>query len=188
MKKILLSLFAILTLTVCIFWKPLVGLSSNTEINNLVGQGMSPELAAQIDKQYATALSQSLVPATTNVVSLGSVSKFIKQADISNIAVAYETGAAAGSSSTDAHVLSATKMVHQVTSANGTLGVRLPVTSAATVGNVHIILNTTAGVLKIYADTGGTVNGGSVDAAFSALTGIKPIICISTALLTYICA
>ena len=97
----------------------------------------------------------------------------------------YETVAAAGSTTSDAAALSATKHVHQVTGADGTKGVKFG-TSVA--GQFEVILNGTAGVLKIYAATGGTVNGGAVDAAFSALTGIKPILCYSTAVNTWICA
>jgi len=43
-------------------------------------------------------------------------------------------------------------------------------------------------VAKVYAESGGTINGAAADAAFSALTGIKPIICVKTAALTYLCS
>ncbi|MBL0320549.1 MAG: hypothetical protein IPP74_14835 [Alphaproteobacteria bacterium] len=79
-----------------------------------------------------------------------------------------------------------TKYVHQITGANGTVGWKF--VTATPVGSVQILLNTTAGVAKIYGESGSTVNGGSADAAFTALTGVKPIICIKTAALTYLCA
>jgi hypothetical protein len=97
-----------------------------------------------------------------------------------------ETVAGAGSSVTDAAQLSATKIVHRITGANGTLGWKM--SASMPINSVQILLNTTAGVAKIYAESGGTVNGGSADASFDALTGIKPIICVKTALLTYLCA
>jgi len=97
-----------------------------------------------------------------------------------------ETVAGAGTTVADAAQLSATKIVHRITGANGTVGWKM--SASMPVNSVQILLNTTAGVAKIYAESGGTVNGGSADAAFSALTGIKPIICIKTAALTYLCA
>lgn len=98
----------------------------------------------------------------------------------------FEVVAGAGSTVGDAAALSATKGIHQITGANGTLGWKF---SASTpIGSAQTLLNTTAGVAKIYAESGGTVNGGSVDAAFSALTGVKSIICYKTAALTYICS
>lgn len=98
----------------------------------------------------------------------------------------YESVAGAGTTVADAAALSATKVVHRLTGANGTVGWKM--TSTMPVGSMHFLLNTTAGVALIYADVGGTVNGGATDAAFSALTGIKPIICVKTAALTYICS
>lgn len=98
----------------------------------------------------------------------------------------YEAVAGAGTTVADAAALSGTKYVHQITGANGTVGWKF--VTATPVGSVQILLNTTAGVAKIYGESGSTMNGGSADAAFTALTGIKPIICIKTAALTYICS
>ena len=97
----------------------------------------------------------------------------------------YETAAGAGTTVADATALSTTKHIHQLTGANGTVGWKF---ATSTAGQFEILLNATAGVAKIYAASGGTVNGGSADAAFSALTGIKPILCFSTAVNTWICA
>ena len=97
-----------------------------------------------------------------------------------------ETVAGAGTTVANAAQLSATKNIHQITGADGTVGWKF---SASTpIKSWQILLNTTAGVAKIYAESGGTVNGAAVDAAFSALTGIKPIICFKRAALTYICS
>lgn len=97
----------------------------------------------------------------------------------------YEVVAVAGTTVADATALSSSKHIHRVTGADGTAGVKF---ATSTAGQFEIILNGTAGVLKIYAASGGTVNGGSADAAFSALTGIKPILCYSTAADTWVCS
>ncbi len=100
----------------------------------------------------------------------------------------YEAVAGAGTVTGDAAALSATKYVHQLTGANGTVGWKLPTVAAAKENQVHFLLNTTAGVAKLWPETGGTINGGSTDAAFSALTGIKPIMCVVTGAKTWICS
>lgn len=97
----------------------------------------------------------------------------------------YEAVAAAGSTTSDAAALSAKIHVHRVTGADGVKGVKF---ASPGVGAFEFILNTTAAVLKIYPEAGGTINGGSADAAFSALTGIKPIICYCTAAATWVCS
>ena len=102
------------------------------------------------------------------------------------VALGSETVAGAGTTVADAAALSASVGVHRITGANGTLGWKF--VTATPIGSVQIILNTTAGVAKIYGESGSTINGGSADAAFTALTGIKPIICVKTAALTYLCA
>jgi hypothetical protein len=96
-----------------------------------------------------------------------------------------EAVAAAGSIQGDAAALSATKILHQVTGADGTKGVKLP---SVAVGNMHFILNTTAGVLKIYPSTGGTINGGSANASLSFTTGVLFHMCWPSATDTWICA
>lgn len=97
-----------------------------------------------------------------------------------------ETVAGAGTTQGTAAALSATATIHRITGANGTVGWILPATTV--VGTTHILLNTTAGVALIYPATGGTMNGGSANAAFTALTGIKPIIAYATAADTWIIA
>lgn len=109
-----------------------------------------------------------------------------KGVDLPALVDSLDTVAGAGTTVADAAALSATSFVHRITGANGTVGWKF--VTATPIGSVQILLNTTAGVAKIYGESGSTVNGGAADAAFTALTGIKPIICIKTAALTYICA
>lgn len=113
-----------------------------------------------------------------SITSLGSSVPLVTTAEIV---------AGAGTTVADAAQLAGgATYVHRITGANGTLGWKFATTTP--IGSVQILLNTTAGVAKIYGESGSTVNGGSTDAAFSALTGIKPIICIKTAALTYLCS
>lgn len=137
--------------------------SSNTAVNALSGKNV----VVQIAKTPAVTFSSTgtTLPALTTT---------------------YEAVAGAGTTVADAAALSGTKYVHQLTGANGTVGWKF--VTATPIGSIQILLNTTAGVAKIYGESGSTINGGAADAAFSALTGIKPIICIKTAALTYICS
>lgn len=96
-----------------------------------------------------------------------------------------EAVAGAGTTVADAAAFSATKHLHQTTGANGTVGWKFT-TSVA--GQVEFLMNTTAGVPKIYAASGGTCNGGATDAACTLVTGIVSHICYSTAADTWICA
>lgn len=138
-------------------------------------------------KAFGSAVTVSLVPQTTNTIDLGDATHVFRRAYIGSVLnLSHEVVAGAGTTVADAAALSGTKIVHQITGANGTVGWKFPVTTI--VGQTHILQNTTAGVAKIYAASGGTVNGGAADAAFSALTGIKPIVCISTATDTWICS
>lgn len=99
-----------------------------------------------------------------------------------------EAVAGAGTTAADAAALSATKFLHRITGANGTVGWILPATTITSAAVCHIMLNTTAGVALIYPATGGTTNGGSANVAFTALTGIKPIICCGSATDTWLCS
>lgn len=97
----------------------------------------------------------------------------------------FETVAGAGSTVSDAAALSGTKHIHQLTGANGTVGWKF---ASATAGQVEILLNTTAGVPKIYAVAGGTCNGGAADAACTLVTGIVAHVCYATAANAWICS
>lgn len=88
---------------------------------------------------------------------------------------AVTTVAAAGSVIGDAAALS--QGINIVTGADGTKGVILPV---ARPGAEVIIKGTTAGVLKIYPQSGSTINALSASAAMSLSSGAIPAILIAT--------
>lgn len=94
--------------------------------------------------------------------------------------------ALAGSSQGTGAAITATKFVHQLTGANGTLAATFAATPLFPI--CHLFMNTTAGVAVLYPATGGSINAGGANAAFSALTGIKPILCCTTAADTWICS
>lgn len=76
------------------------------------------------------------------------------------------TVAAAGSVQGDATALG--YAVNKVTAANATKGVILPAcTDTARLGTEIVVWNSAAAVLKVYPNTGGTVNAGSANAATS---------------------
>jgi len=87
--------------------------------------------------------------------------------------------AAFGTTSVDATVLpAATAAVYPTTAANATTGVRIHVSDLVT-GRLLHIGNSSAAVLKVYAPTGGAINGLAVDAAVLSVTS-KGIILICT--------
>jgi hypothetical protein len=159
MKKLLVALAASLFIG--------VGLAlALDDGSTLVSSGQFNDQQAKVLISLFTQLQQPVVPAANE-----------------------EAVAAAGSAQGSAAALSATKFLHQVTGADGTKGVILPATVAADAGKVHLILGTTAGVLKIYPATGGTINGGSANAALSFTTGVLMHMCWPSATAdTWICA
>jgi hypothetical protein len=104
----------------------------------------------------------------------------------STLKTTLDTVAGAGTTVSDAAALSSASSVHRLTGANGTVGWKF--TTGVEVNDVHFLLGTTAGVIKVYGESGSTCNGGSADTACTLTTGILPHICVKTALLTYICA
>jgi hypothetical protein len=80
--------------------------------------------------------------------------------------------AAAGSSTSDAGVLPAgTGLVYPTTAADGTKGVRINAADNVA-GRVLFIGNGVSNqVLKVYAPSGGAINGASADAAYSSASG-----------------
>lgn len=80
--------------------------------------------------------------------------------------------AAAGSTASDAGALPAgTSRFYPVTAADDTVGVKLNVADQVT-GRTLFIGNLVSNkILKIYAPTGGTINGGSANAAYSSASG-----------------
>lgn len=198
MKKLRLSLYSLTTILLCLLvFVPSAFTEDDVQIGFIIGGGQY--LGAK------TADNQTTVPTigidadgntTINTLSGKTVDLSFGKTDAYNfsstgatlpaLTTTYEAVAGAGTTVADAAALSGTKYVHQITGANGTVGWKF--VTATPIGSVQILLNTTAGVAKIYGESGSTINGGSADAAFSALTGIKPIICVKTAALTYICA
>lgn len=129
------------------------------------------------------------IAATAGTLTVGSTSTLTGAvtlpAGILNPTANEEAVAGAGTTVADAAALSATKHIHQITGANGTVGWKFP---SLTVGQVEFLLNTTAGVPKVYAVSGGTCNGGATDAACTLVTGIAPHICWAAAANTLICS
>jgi hypothetical protein len=84
------------------------------------------------------------------------------------------TVVAAGSATTDATVLKKAQNFVNMT-ATGADGLRLP--ADAPLNKPYVIWNGSGSTGKIYPNTGGTLNGGSADAALS-LTTLKQVIFI----------
>lgn len=89
--------------------------------------------------------------------------------------------AAAGSTTSDAGALpAATATVYPTTAADDTKGVVIHADDKVT-GRLLFIGNGVSNkILKVYPPSGGTINGGSADAAFSSVSGAGVIvICLS---------
>lgn len=166
-----------------------------------LGNVFTPAQKTVLCKVMGSAVPQSMLPSIDNTYDLGSASKQWKTIyagtsiinagqtttnGLITATTAEEAVAGAGTTVADAAALSATKHLHQITGANGTLGWKF--TTGMAVGTVDILLNTTAGVAKIYGESGSTCNGGAADAACTLLSGIAPHICWKSAALTYICS
>jgi hypothetical protein len=80
--------------------------------------------------------------------------------------------AAAGTTTADATALpSGTAHVYPTTAADGTKGVRVSATDKVTGRMLFIGNGVSNAILKVYAPSGGTINGASADAAFSSASG-----------------
>lgn len=80
--------------------------------------------------------------------------------------------AAAGSTTSDAGVLPAgTATVYPTTAADDTKGVRVHASDKVTGRKIMIGNGVSNKILKVYPPSGGTINGGSADAAFSGASG-----------------
>jgi hypothetical protein len=84
--------------------------------------------------------------------------------------------AALGSTQTNAAAIA--EGINVVSAADGTKGVRLP---TAVAGAVVIVKNTAAGALKIYPATGGAINAGAADAAYSITNLTSTLLVASSA-------
>jgi predicted RecA/RadA family phage recombinase len=89
--------------------------------------------------------------------------------------IGVQTVAAAGSTQSDAAALGTGLNI--VTGADGTKGVVLPTAKA---GMIVYLKGTTAGVLKVYPATGGTINALSANAAMSLASGAVPAILVAS--------
>lgn len=89
--------------------------------------------------------------------------------------------AAAGTTTADAGVLPAgTAAVYPVSAADGTKGVRINAADQVTGRQLTVGNGVSNAVLKIYAPSGGTINGAAADAAYSTASGKSAsITCLS---------
>lgn len=91
--------------------------------------------------------------------------------------------AGAGTNSGNANVLpAATGAVYPTTAADDTVGVRIHASDQVTGRQLFVGNGVSNKILKIYAPTGGAINGAAADAAFSTVSGKGAIlICLSGA-------
>lgn len=75
MKKLIPYLIIGVFAVTSLFYSQNSVIAGNTEVLNLIGYGMSPELAGQLDKQYSSAVTSSEIPAVNNAINLGSATK-----------------------------------------------------------------------------------------------------------------
>lgn len=101
----------------------------------------------------------------------------------STVATIGASTAAAGSTTADAGALPAgTSSVYPTTAADGTKGVVINAADKVTGRRIWIGNGVSNAILKVYPPSGGTINGGSADAAFSSVSGKGVIImCLSGA-------
>ena len=194
-KQFLISLCLALVLV------PVIALAATSK-DALIGLGISPEVAEKIYKTLigvdstgnivlpvASSKKLSVTVAGTEKASVSSagLATFADQVSSTGLQVpvaSYESVAGAGTTVSDAAALASSIHVHRLTGANGTVGWKF---ASATAGQVEILLNTTAGVPKVYAVSGGTCNGGAADAACTLTTGIFAHVCYATASNAWIC-
>lgn len=189
MKKILIA--------ICLLVPSLV-LADNCQSRLM--PAFTSEQAKTLCTKLPDYVADSYVPQTTNTINLGSSSLTWASAFIgtgvnfaaANSALIYpaansETVAAAGTVQGDAAALSQVSF-HKVTGADATKGVMLPVTTTLAVGTTHIILSTTAAVLKIYPQSGGAINGGAANASISTVSGLSSTLCRVTGTNAWDCA
>ncbi len=122
----------------------------------------------EFSTKFVTGLSNIIT--TTGAQTLGGVKTFTSMP----VFPVNAPLAGAGSVIGDAAQLSTGITV--ITGANGTLGWKLPVTTG---GDVVILKGTTAGVAKLWPQTGGQINAVGTSTAFSMPTGVIPVILVS---------
>lgn len=96
--------------------------------------------------------------------------------------------AAAGSTTADAGALPAgTAPVYPTTAADDTKGVVISTSDKVTGRRLFIGNGVANKILKVYPPSGGTINGGSADAAYSSASGKGvEIVCLSSASNTWL--
>lgn len=113
----------------------------------------------------------------SGTITLGSVStgNVVTSAPLSVLNLQSTPGAstaAAGTTTADAGVLpAATSVIYPTTAADGTKGVRIHANDKVTGRTIFIGNGVSNAVLKVYAPSGGTINGASADVAFSGASG-----------------
>lgn len=99
-----------------------------------------------------------------NFTELYGTSGILKTAGASTVA--------AGTTTADAGVLpAATGAVYPTSAADGTKGVRVHANDQIAGRMLYIGNNVSTAVLKVYAPSGGVINGAAADAAFSSASG-----------------
>jgi hypothetical protein len=95
--------------------------------------------------------------------------------------------AAAGTTTADAGVLPSGGVVYPTTAADGTTGVRVHASDKVTGRMLFIGNGVSNQILKVYAPSGGTINGAAADAAFASVSGKGVIItCLSSSANTWL--
>lgn len=85
--------------------------------------------------------------------------------------------ASAGSTQSDAALITGTAPVVNISGGDGTKGAILPPSSRT--GTEITIYNSGAGALKVYPPSGGTINGGAANASISvAAKGVSRLVAI----------
>lgn len=164
MKRILLALLVFV---------PGIVNAAPTNTTKLVGLGMSPEVATQVVASTKALESDATITAGNLIFAT------------STKGVRFAVGTLAAAGSTSANAAAIVDRVTTVTAADATKGVILP--DAPTAGDLYFIFNTANAVLKIYANSGDTINATANPSAVSVAAYV-PTICIATSATQWWCA
>lgn len=135
------------------------------------GAQVGVHIANQTIVAAGTAGSTAAGTLLYDVASSGTAQFSLNEFSKKNVSVGAST-AAAGSTTTDAGVLpAATASVYLTTAADDTTGVRVHASDQVTGRMLFIANGVSNKILKVYAPTGGTINGAAANAAFSSVSG-----------------
>lgn len=109
------------------------------------------------------------------VLDLNGQAKTVNVTNVISLPIAAST-AAAGTTTTDAGVLPSGGSIYPTTAADGTKGVRVAAGDKVNGRTLYIGNGVSTAILKVYAPSGGTINGAAADAAFSSVSGKGVII------------